>query len=123
MPIEKPWLTYSQTVPKEIPGTLGVYELGDAGGSVIYIGYAGGRSLFGLRGEIGGHFGDEEANAVIRDRARRFRYEVNTNYLVRRVELLSRYREDEGHLPEGNVASAEPLPPLARYGWKSTRGT
>ena len=120
MPINKPWTAYAETAPKAIPGTLGVYELGDADGRVLYIGCAGGRSLFGLRGAIGGHFGVGEPNPVIRERARLFRYEVNTNYLVRRVELLSRCREDQGRLPDGNEASSEPLPPLARYNWKSS---
>jgi hypothetical protein len=120
MPIKKPWHRFPETVLREIPGTLGVYELGDAEGRVIYIGYAGGRSLFGLRGAIGAHFAGPEPNPVIRDRARVFRYEVNTNYLVRRVELLSRYREDEGRLPDANEASPEALPRLARYNWRST---
>src|SRR5436305_13390381 len=73
MPIGKPWLPIHGADPREIPGTVGVYELGDEGGSVIYIGYAGGRSLMGLRGAILSHAKNEELNSIIQSQARRFR--------------------------------------------------
>ena len=117
MPIDKPWLPRERFAPKALPGTVGVYELGDAGGDVIFVGFAGGRTAFGLRGVIGDHFSDNEPNTVIRARAERYRYEVTTNYLIRRLELLSRFHEDNGRLPPGNEAGREPLPPLARYHW------
>jgi hypothetical protein len=119
MPIDKPWFEFAAAKPGEIPGTVGVYELADEAGDVIYIGFAGGRSLMGLRGVILAHVGDDEQNAVIRSRSRSFRYEITTNYLIRRLELLSRYAEDHGKLPAGNAASGESLPPLTRYHWKT----
>jgi hypothetical protein len=117
MPIGKPWQEMNGADPRQIPGTVGVYELGDDDGNVIYIGYAGGRSLMGLRGAILSHADGREASL---SQARRFRYEVTTNYLIRRLELLARYAEDEGELPSANAASDEWLPPLPRYHWKST---
>jgi hypothetical protein len=115
MPINKPWMECARLDPKALPGTVGVYELGDAGGAVIYIGYAGGRSITGLRGVVVSHRGSEETNPIIRSRLTSVRYEVTTSYLTRHLELLSRYREAHGALPEGNIASGEPLPPLARF--------
>ncbi len=115
MPINKPWISSQDVQPRDLPGTVGVYELGDADGQVIYIGYAGGRSLTGLRGVIIAHRGGDEPNAVIQSRMTNVRYEVTTSYLTRHLELLSRYSEDEGALPDGNIASVEPHPPLARF--------
>jgi hypothetical protein len=74
---------------------MGVYELGDAAGAVIFVGYAGGRSRFGLRGEI-------EAQAARFAAASGFRYEVTTAYLTRYQELLMAHRADFGTLPAGN---------------------
>jgi hypothetical protein len=116
MPINKPWTRYEPGEARRLPGNLGVYELGDAEGRVIYIGFAGGRSLFGLRGLIGGHFGDVEPNPVIRDRAASYRYEINQMYMTRWQELLAQYRDAHGRVPDGNEASDEPLPRLGRFG-------
>lgn len=117
MPINKPWIARDGVSARDLPGTVGAYELADANGDVIYIGCAGGRSLFGLRGALLDHCSPEEPNPVIRSRLAAFRYEVNANYLLRRIELLSRFREDNERLPAGNEASGEALPPLARYRW------
>jgi len=116
MPINKPWTRFEPATPRTLRGYLGVYELGDAEGNVLYIGYAGGRSLDGLRGAIAAHFGDAEANPVIRDRAAQFRYEVNQMYLTRWTELLARYYTEHGRAPDGNEASDEQLPRLGRVG-------
>ena len=121
MPLNKPWTRFDSTDARHLPGNLGVYELGDADGRVLYIGYAGGRSLFGLRGVLAGHFDAAEPNPVLRDRAVAFRYEVNQMYLTRWQELLSRYRADHGRVPEGNEAGAEVLPRLGRIGWAASR--
>jgi hypothetical protein len=115
VPIDKPWLDGRGLKASELPGTVGVYELGDADGVTIFIGYAGGRSLFGLRGVIGAHFGGDEPNPVIRERLTRFRYEVTTSYLTRQLDLLSRFNADHGGLPDANVLSSDALPPLARF--------
>ena len=51
--------------------------------------------------------------------ARYYRYEVNHQYYGRWLEALSRYREDHGELPAGNLEDPEPLPKLGRFHWKS----
>jgi hypothetical protein len=119
MPLRKPWETYDPAAWKELAGSYGVYELADAEESVIYIGYAGPRARFGLRGKIMDHFSDSEPNPVIRERAAKFRYEVNSMYYSRWVDLLGRFREDYEQIPDGNAASDEELPTLPRFNWKS----
>lgn len=121
MPLSKPWESFDPD-PKalrRLSGAAGVYELADEQGAVIYIGYAGSRALHGLRGCIAGHFSDAEPNAVIRERARRYRYEVNMMYYSRWVDLLSRFNEDYERLPPGNEADPQPIPRLGRFHWKS----
>ena len=75
--MEKPWTELTPETVKALPGQLGVYQLADAEGRVVYIGFAGGRSLFGLRSEL---------ERALRDRpggAARFRIEVNQQYTTR----------------------------------------
>ena len=119
MPINKAWSDCAALNPRGLPGTVGVYELADAQGEVIFIGYAGGRALMGLRGEIAAHCGGKETFDVTRSRVARFRYEVTASYLTRWLELLARYRQDTGVLPPGNASAATEVPPLTRYGWKT----
>lgn len=113
--LRKPWQTFDPAGLKAIPATLGVYEIGDAEGRTLYIGYAGGRSLFGLRGEIARHFGPDNPNPVTRGRAARFRYEVTLAYLSRWYELLTLYYEANHGLPEGNRATGDLPPRLGRF--------
>lgn len=119
MPINKPWTPYVEQEMRHLPGNLGVYEIGDADGAVVYIGYAGGRSLFGLKGVIRDHFSDRETNPILSQRAASYRYEINQMYLTRHTDLLMRHREDHGAVPDGNEASDQPLPRLGRFRWKS----
>ncbi len=100
--LDKPWTPLTDETVKRIPGQLGVYELADESGRVLYVGMAGGRSLFGLRGEIGQHAGGT---------ATQFRYEVNMQYLTRHQELLMLHVADTGELPELNRTN-----PPARLG-------
>ena len=46
------WRVLADGAIETLPGQLGVYQIGSADGTVLYIGMAGGRSLFGLRGEL-----------------------------------------------------------------------
>ena len=87
--LEGPWAALDEEAVRRIPAVLGVFELGDADGVVRLIGYAGGRSLFGLRSEIGAHRGSFD----------RFRYEVTSAYLSRWQELLMVHQADHGALP------------------------
>ena len=96
--IEKPWRPVADA--GALPGQLGVFQLADAAGEVIYIGAAGGKTLFGLRSEV-----TERAAATD---AVSFRAEVTTAYHTRRLELLMVHRSDHGKLPEHNQADQVP---------------
>ena len=94
--LEKPWQELTPEAARALPGHLGVFQLGDAEGRVLQIGYAGGRELFGLKSAI-------EAARRRLPAARRFRYEVTMQYLSRYEELLMLHLADFGALPEGNA--------------------
>ena len=96
--LEKPWIELTPQSVKALPGQLGVYQLADAAGRVVYIGYAGGRSLFGLRSELERALKERPAGAV------RFRTEVNQQYTSRHLELLMLHVADHGALPVVNAA-------------------
>ncbi len=100
--IVKPWSALGTEAVRALPGQLGVFELADAEGRVLKIGYAGGRSLFGLRSEI-------EAAGRRHRGARQFRYEVTMQYLTRYLELLMLHLADHGALPPGNRDEAVAL--------------
>lgn len=91
--LDKPWRTLEAEALARVGGQLGVYELGDARGEIVFIGYAGGRSRMGLRGELESHLGD----------ASLFRVEVNMSYLTRYRELLMAFEADYGRLPARNA--------------------
>jgi hypothetical protein len=98
MPIEmtKAWRPFTAEEVARVPGQLGVYELGNDDGRVLYVGFAGGRSTFGLRSELAKHV------AVPTGGASRFRYEVNMQYTTRYKELLMAHAARHGTLPPGN---------------------
>lgn len=93
--LDKPWRPLSGLEPGDLPGQLGVFELGDEAGRVLFIGYAGGKSRFGLRSEI-----MAAADAV--PAAQSVRYEVTTAYHSRYRELLMAHVADHGGLPPAN---------------------
>jgi hypothetical protein len=96
--LDKPWCALTADNVAALAGELGVYQLGDADGRVVRIGYAGGRTLFGLRGEL--------AAALAAGEAAKFRTEVNAQYLSRYEELLMIHKGDFGALPAGNAADS-----------------
>lgn len=100
MPIRKPWIAPSPESIRAIPAVVGVYEIADAAGNLLYIGQAGGREPFGLRTRIGQHFGldsaGEDPNPVLREQAAQFRWEANQQYTTKRLEMLMQYQRDEG---------------------------
>jgi hypothetical protein len=96
--LDKRWRELTAANVAGLAGELGVYQLGDAQGRVLRIGYAGGRTLFGLRSEL-------EA-ALAAGEAVTFRTEVNAQYLSRYEELLMVHKADFGALPVGNGADA-----------------
>jgi hypothetical protein len=96
--LDKPWRDLTAANVAGVAGELGVYQLGDAQGRILRIGYAGGRTLFGLRSEL--------ETALAAGEAARFRTEVNAQYLSRYEELLMAHKADFGELPAGNAADA-----------------
>ena len=99
----KPWRPIDAATLAQLPGHLGVFELADASGAVIFIGCADARSLFGLRSEVA-----RNAGAIAS--ARSFRLEVTTAYHTRYLELLMVHQADHASLPQYN----EPMPSLGR---------
>ena len=95
--LDKAWMPLTEANIASVSGHLGVYELADAAGEIVYIGMAGGRSLHGLRGELLSAVHSPPAGA------NQFRIEVNMAYHTRYLELLQAYRYDHGRLPIGNV--------------------
>jgi len=104
--MEKPWIELTPEAVKALPGQLGVYQLADAASRVVYIGYAGGRTLFGLRSELERALKERPAGAA------HFRIEVNQQYTSRYQELLMLHVADHGSLPV--VHAADPPVRLGR---------
>jgi hypothetical protein len=96
--LEKRWIDLSGQRIEELRGELGVYQIADQNGEVVFIGYAGGRSLFGLKGEL------QTALERYRGQEMRFRVEVTNQYLSRHEELLMIHKHDHGELPRDNHA-------------------
>ena len=101
--LEKPWKALDAEEVDRLPGQLGVYQLGDEQGEVVYIGFAGGNSQFGLRGELERWVADSDTAA------RQFRCEVTMQYLSRYQELLMIHAADNGRLPSENRESLDGL--------------
>ena len=95
--LDKSWMPLTEEHVADAPGHLGVYQLADAAGEIVYIGVAGGRSLFGLKGALTDMLHMPPAGAT------QFRYEVNMAYHTRYFELLQAYRNDYDRLPAGNT--------------------
>lgn len=95
--LDKDWIDLTDENVQKLAGQLGVYQLGNADGDILYIGVAGGRSLFGLRGEIGKALDDPPTDATC------FRYEVNSCYSTRHQELLMVFKADHDRLPVANT--------------------
>ncbi len=92
--LDKPWLTSVRALA-QVRGQMGVYQFANDAGEVIYMSYAGGRSLGGLRGEIKRCLA-EHINAS------QVRYEITTSYLSRYKELLMLHQAEYGGLPAHN---------------------
>mgnify|MGYP001159621711 FL=1 len=89
--MQKPWLSSAETL-RQVRGQMGVFQLANEAGEVIFMSYAGGRSLGGLRGEISRSLTEQgEATQV--------RFEITTSYLSRYKELLMLHQADHGSLP------------------------
>ena len=100
--LDKPWRPLSAEEAARLPGQLGVYQVADAAGTILYIGQAGARSPFGLRSELQRELQD-------RGTGHQFRIEVNMQYRSRWFELLMVYKADHGSLPADNAKNPPPL--------------
>lgn len=76
-------------------GNLGVFELADDSGNVLYIGFAGGLSLYGLNGVVAQALQQVAEASLVR-------FEVTSAYHTRYRELLMAYHADFGGLPPAN---------------------
>ncbi len=104
--LTKPWRSLTEVEVTKLAGQMGVYELGNEAGETVYVGYAGGKSLFGLKGELSRILHEEPV------RAASFRVEVTTAYMTRYRELLMAHVASSGAVPEQN--RNERLPSLGR---------
>jgi len=95
--MDKTWTTLNVETVGKLAAHLGVYQLANDEGEILFIGMAGGRTLFGLKGEL------QKALAEPPPGATQFRVEVNMAYRTRRLELLQAYVHDHGGLPAANT--------------------
>ena len=95
--LDKPCIPLTKENVARLAGHLGVYQLANGAGEIVYIGVVGGRSLYGLKGALA------EALQSPPGGAEQFRYEVNMAYHSRYLELLQAYRYDHDRLPIGNT--------------------
>jgi len=99
--LDKPWQPLTAETAARLPGQLGVYQVADGQGAVLYIGHAGARSPFGLRSELQRELAERGAGC-------QFRVEVNQQYRSRWFELLMVYQHDNGALPPDNARNPPP---------------
>lgn len=99
MPVrmDKPWAPLDTASLATVAAHLGVYQLANNKGEIVYIGVADARTLFGIKGELRKAVADPPASAT------QFRYEVNMAYRTRHAELLQAFIHDHGVLPVGNT--------------------
>ena len=99
MPVcmDKPWVPLNEESLATIASHLGVYQLANDAGEILYIGVADARTRFGLKGELAKAMDAPLAGAT------RFRVEVNMSYRTRHAELLQAFQHDYGRLPEANT--------------------
>ena len=99
MPVrmDKLWAPLEEASLATVAAHLGVYQLANEAGEIVYIGVADARTLFGIKGELRKAITNPPAQAT------QFRYEVNMAYRTRHAELLQAYMHDHGNLPVGNT--------------------
>ena len=94
--LDKPWTEFSKQSVSLLTGHLGIYQLGNARGEIIYIGVANARSRFGLRGELEKWLKTHDIGISF------FRVEVTMAYKTRHVELLQIFLHDFKRMPLAN---------------------
>lgn len=99
--MSRPWCDLTAEAVAALPAQLGVYEIGDDDGTVVRIGYAGGREPFGMQSAL-------EAELAA-GTGTRFRHEFTHGYLTRWEELLMLHQAVHGRLPVGNADRLHPV--------------
>ncbi|WP_428117995.1 DUF7508 domain-containing protein [Candidatus Poriferisodalis sp.] len=92
--LDKPWQRLDDEAIEALPSQLGVYHVADAGGTVLSVGFAGARELFGMQSALR-HEMEQFGPA-----ASQFRCEFTSNYRSRWDELLMLHLADHRELPE-----------------------
>jgi len=92
--MNKPWMTVDDALAV-LRGNLGVFQLADRQDQVLFIGFAGANSAFGLKGVVSDLLPDIEQVSQVR-------FEVTTAYHTRYRELLMLHQADFGALPPAN---------------------
>ena len=100
--LDKPWRPLTAEEIARLPGQLGVYQVADATGAILFIGQAGARATFGMRSEL-------QRELAERGVGHQFRVEVNMQYRTRWFELLMVHKADHGELPRDNAKNPPPL--------------
>lgn len=96
--LEKAWTDLNAEAIASLPAQLGVYQVADSQGTVLSVGFAGARHLFGMRTAL-----QEELN-LHGHQATKFRFEFTSNYRSRWDELLMLHLYDHGQLPSHQQA-------------------
>lgn len=96
--MKKAWLELTLDNVAALGGELGVYELANEQEQILRIGFAGGRSLFGLRSELSKALEEYCGSRTF------FRVEVHCQYMSRYEELLMVHLADHEALPLGNAS-------------------
>ena len=99
--LTKPWIPIDEGLAG-LHGHLGVFQLADAEQQIVYIGYAGGNSLYGLRGEVTAAVKGVAESAFLR-------VEITTAYLSRYRELMMIHIADHGSPPPANKPTKQSL--------------
>ena len=100
--LDKPWRPLTAEEIARLPGQLGIYQIADAAGTMLYLGQAGARAPFGLRSEL-------QRELAERGPDYQFRVAVNQQYRTRWFELLMVHQADHGSLPPDNAKNPPPL--------------
>lgn len=97
--IRSAWQPTTEAALAALPATLGVFEIASDDGEIQLIGYAGGRSLFGLRSSVTAALAHDSRTGL------KVRVEQNMQYISRWKELLMFHVSRHGALPPLNDTS------------------
>ena len=92
--LTKPWTPVAEAMTR-LRGHLGVFQLANSEGDVLFIGYAGGNSQYGIRAEVA-------AAAERIPGAVNVRVEITSAYMSRFRELMMVHIADHGAPPAHN---------------------